>query len=123
MLPEPWRSGPEVLAFVLPMSWNIHEGQTKDEEYNILAAVSPDETQLYGLQVVDVELGKLSDQREVFAHYQTKMLEPAYVGPIATLPNGFTLDEDTTVLLFVKDEMWRQYIDLKRVWRPVRFKC
>lgn len=118
MLPSPYNIGQPVVAVLMPMDWRLNEGCTKDKKHRILAAVSPDEEKIIGLQIMDPDMRMYLDHRDLFRHYEIPMMNSAYIGPLTGLPQQLLLDEDMTCLIFVRDEYWRRPLDLKRVWKP-----
>lgn len=123
ILPPPFNVEQPVIVVMLPADWRLSEGTTKDEEYNVLVALSPDEEKLVGLQLVDVELGRYMDQREKFREYGVPMADPTYIGPLSTLPNELLLDETVCPMIFSRDQMWKRPIDLRRCWRKPPASC
>lgn len=122
-LPNPYKTEKQILAVVIPLDWPLMEGVTIDGAHKVMVARSLDGTELLGLQVIDSKLKKRNEHREIFAENGTRMADAEYVGPISTLPQSLLMDENVTVLLFCRDEMWRKPIDLKRAWRKAPASC
>lgn len=125
-LPKPYNVELPVIAVLVPCDWSVHEGNTNDEEgHAVLVALSPDQSECRGLQIIDVDLPKYMDQREKFAENKVRMADPEYIGPISGLPQELLLDENTQVILFSREEMWRAPINMKRVFKqqPAEKRC
>lgn len=125
VLPKPYNVELPIIAVAVPGDWSFHEGTTKDKTHAVLAAVSPDESKVLGLQVVDVDCPKYMDQREVFDENGVRMADPEYIGPISGLPQSLLMNEDVTVILFSRDEMWKAPVNMKRVFKrlPPEKRC
>lgn len=117
VLPRPWNEEQDVTVLVVPNDWTVRPAKTTDEKFHIIVAVSPQE-KVRGLQVIHSDYGKYHEQRELFADYAVRMVQPEYVGPLSALPQSALMDEGMSVYIYRKQQMWKSPIDLQKVKFP-----
>lgn len=110
MLDSPWDEDPEVVVVMVPNDAKIQVRQTMDEACEFLC-VQTDEG-LLGLQVIKPEMDTYSEHNMAFRHLGGRMLRPAHFGRLSNLPQKFLQSTDFKALVFNKDHMCHEFLDL-----------
>ncbi len=110
ILPEPWKSNPEVVLVMAPCEAKISKREAPTgTEFTCLEYKG----ETYGLQVTEPAIAGYEDQRLEFNRHGADMVRPAYRGPLNNVPNKLLMSADFVPLIFNVDKMDSAHLNLR----------
>lgn len=110
LLPAPFNRNPEVVVINGPKG-AVSKTISTRERYEL--GVLEYEDKLAGLQVIHPQLATYAAHEDVFRTNSIPMAPPSYIGELLTLPQNILLDEERVPLVFIRDAMYRPYLNLR----------
>ena len=110
LLPAPFNKNPNVLLVMAPTGTKVHELETSHGQRIMCLEVGDTKR---GLNVLSPKLKTVPEHLAVFDSVGVDMMDPVYVGKLNDLPQEWLLKDELIPLLFVRDEMYRPFLQLR----------
>ncbi len=114
LLPGDYKTNPKVIVVMSGVDWtghlmNLPSGKT--------LGVLQTPGGFRGLQVLSPMLDTYMEVVAEFDANGMEMADPAFIGRLGDIPQDLLLKTDFYPLVFLREAMWRDHLNLRRVWK------
>lgn len=113
LLPHPWNRDPAVVLVLLPPDAPIRMNAAEKVAFVSTVIGGKD----YGLQIVHPNTPTWSDQAYAFRMSGRRIMEPAYIGKLSTVPTKLLMTDERPVF-YLKDNMSGTWMNLRSEAMP-----